>query len=170
MTVEPQQGDFGLVKINGWAGKAIRFGQYLNGDGFDDYEHAFLYLGEGLIIEAEPDGARINELTYTNVRWSTGIIDLTDKQRNRIAIAGFSFENVPYSAMDYFALASLRLKLPVTHGLEEYVKTSEHMICSQLVDKAYKYGGVQLFNDHRYEGEVTPGSLDMRLKNPHLFV
>jgi hypothetical protein len=167
---EPQQGDFGLVKINGDAGRLIRIGQALNGDGFDDYEHAFLYLGNSLIIEAEPGGARLNELAYKNVKWSTGIIPLTDKQRTRIAIGGFEFEHVPYSAMDYFALASLRLKLLVTPALENYVKTSKHMICSQLVDAAYAKAGVQLFNDHRYPGEVTPGSLDKRLKNPHNYV
>jgi cell wall-associated NlpC family hydrolase len=168
---EPQQGDFGLVKINGYAGRLIRIGQALNGDGFDDYEHAFLYLGNGLIIEAEPGGARINELTYTDVRWSTGIVPLTDKQRTRIAISGFTFEHVPYSAMDYFALAAHRVGANwVYPDLKRYVATSKHMICSQLVDRAYRNGGVQLFNDKRWDGDVTPGTLDKRLKNPHNYV
>lgn len=167
---EPQQGDFGLVKINGHAGRAIRFGQWLNGNGFADYEHAFLYLGNGLIIEAEPGGARINELTYTDVLWSTDYIDLAPKERTRIAISGFEFEHVPYSSVDYLALASLRLHLPVTQSLENYVKTSKHMICSQLVDRAWHNGGVKLFDDQRFDGEVTPGSLKQRLLSPHQFV
>ena len=170
---EPRQGDFGLVKINGAAGRAIRFGQWLNGDGFDNYEHAFLYLGEGLIVEAEPGtgGARIVELTYTDIRWSTGIVDLTDKERNRIAIAGFTFEGVRYSAMDYFALAAHRVGANwVYPHLQQYIRTSRHMICSQLVDRAYHNGGVQLFKDGRWDGDVTPGSLDKRLEHPELFV
>ena len=167
---EPLMGDFGLVRINGDAGRLIRIGQWLNRNGFDNYEHAFLYLGNGMIIEAEPGGARLNELTYTDVMWSTGHISLTDQQRTRIALVGTGFEHVPYSALDYFALAALRTRMPFTKKLEGYVKTSKHMICSQLVDRAYNLAGVELFKDGRFDGEVTPGALEQRLLHPNQFV
>ena len=33
------------------------------------------------------------------------------------------------------------------------------MICSQLVDEAYKRAGVQLFDDNRLPGDVDPNDL-----------
>lgn len=157
---EPRQGDFGLVPSKGDVGLLIRIGQWLNGNGFANYEHAFLYLGDGLIVEAEPGGAKVVELHYDTILWSTDAIDLTDPQRTKIAIAGHLCEGTPYSAMDYFALAAYRLKFGLLiPGLRKYVETSKHMICSQLVDKCYQDAGVQLFDDKRWNGYVTPAAL-----------
>lgn len=158
---EPQPGDFEVVKINGEAGKLIRVGQYLNGSGFADYEHARLYLGNGRCVEADPGGARIVAYDPTDGgMWSTGYIDLTTEQREIIVAAGIGYAkaHVGYSEADYFALAAHRLHIPVP-GLREYVATSKHMICSQLVDKCYQDAKVQLFKDNRWNGYVTPGDL-----------
>jgi hypothetical protein len=155
--------------MGGDSGKLIRLGQYLNGDGFGDYEHAFVFLGNDLIVEAEPKGAKMNALHYDNVMWSAGKFDLSVKQRMDICNAARGYIGTPYSAMDYFALAAKRLHLgPLIPGLRRYVETSKHMICSQLVDKCYQDAGFQLFKDDqnhgrhdtgRWNGYVTPGSL-----------
>jgi cell wall-associated NlpC family hydrolase len=156
---DPQPGDFELTKIAGEGGELIRIGQLLNGDGFEDYEHARLYLGGGQVLEAEPGGARIVPVgDYGDGLWSTGKILLTDAQRTAIVKAAHGYVGVPYSAADYFALAAHRLHIPAP-GLETYVASSGHMICSQLVDRCYQDAGVQLFDDHRWCGYVTPGSL-----------
>src|SRR2546426_23017 len=44
----PQPGDFGLCSIAGPVGTLIRVGQWLVGEGFREYEHAFI------VTEAEP--------------------------------------------------------------------------------------------------------------------
>lgn len=157
--VDPLPGDFGLVPMGGDAGRLIRLGQWLNGDGFADYEHAFVLVDGGMIVEAESGGARRTAMHYEKVLWSTGHVALTDAQRRGIVAAADGYVGTPYSAADYFALAAHRLDLPWSQALKGYVATSAHMICSQLVDRCYQDAGVQLFDDGRWCGYVTPGSL-----------
>lgn len=160
--VEIKPGDFGLVQISGEVGRLIRIGQFLNGDGYANFEHAFIYLGDGLIMEAEPGGARIANLSEydgRSIRWSSGLINLTDQQRNDIVRIARSFEGVPYSAADYFALAAHRFHIWVP-GLRHHIESSKCVICSQLVDRVYDLAGVHLFTDKRWDGYVTPGMLD----------
>jgi hypothetical protein len=164
----PQPGDFGLVAIRGNVGKLIRFGQWLNGDGFGLYQHAVLALSNGELIEAEPgrDGARIrpqSEYDGTNIIWSDW--DLTDTLRMDLDEAGRAREGVPYSALDYGALAAHRLRIPVP-GLRRYIDSSRHEICSQLVDQVYKDAGLTMFADGRWSGYVTPMALLRVLHGP----
>lgn len=167
MTDQHQPGDIILTQITGRIGKLIEFGQWLNGNGFIDFEHAALYKGDGTVIEAEPGGARERPLSDYTGRpqfWSTGILQLTDTQRMLIvnAAVGYTKANggkgVPYSFLDYDALAAHRLGIPVP-GLQRYIASTGHMICSQLVDQCYADAGVHLFTDDRWPGYVTPGDL-----------
>ena len=158
--VQPQPGDFGVVHMGGDAGKWIHIGEIVNGDGFGDYEHAFVYVGGGQIIEAEPGGARQAQVHYNSILWSTGIVILSLEQRMSIVEAAHKYVGTPYSAVDYFAIAAKRLGLGVlVPGLKAYVASSKHMICSQLVDQCYQDAGVHLFNDDRWPGYVTPAAL-----------
>lgn len=155
-------GRIGLVRIHGVPGSLIEFGQWLNGDGFTEWEHAFLDLGDGTVIEAEPGGARIRPLSEyddTEVYWCDAIYSqVSPAKRQLIADEAKKLVGTPYSAADYFALAAHRLDLPVP-GLKGYIQSSRHLICSQLVDLAYQLGGFQIFSDHRWDGYVTPGAL-----------
>lgn len=163
----PQPGDFGLTRIRGAAGVAIRAGQWLNGDGFADYEHAFLVLDRGEIIEAEPGGARIRPLAdYDGTPTVYSTWTLTDAQRAALAAAGRRYEGVPYSALDYAALTARRLHIPVP-GLREYIASTGHMmICSQVVDQIHLDADLHMFSDQRWPGFVTPGSLRQVLTGP----
>ncbi len=149
-------GDFGLVHMGGNAGKWIRFGQWLNGSGFADYEHAFVYVGQAGIVEAEPSGAHLTPLHYSGVRWSSGIINPTDAQRSAIVTAAKWYIDTPYSWVDYASLAARRLHIPAPH-LKAFVASSGHMICSQLVARCYADAGCPLYD--RWTGYVTPGDL-----------
>lgn len=169
-------GDYGLVTIPGRGGKLIRLGQFLIGDGYHDYSHAFVYVGDGMVIEADPDGAAYRPYNYDNaaVLWSSDIlhvdtgydlvpIELTDLDRTGICQAAMSYEGVPYSWLDYFAIAAHRFHTTNARKLQAYVHSSGHMICSQLVDQCYVDAGVHLFQDHRWPGYVTPGDLTQLL-------
>lgn len=158
--IQPQPGDFGVVHMNGRPGWWIHLGEIANGDGFADYEHAFVYMGGGDIVEAEPGGAKRTTIHYSHILWSTGIIPLDFAQRMLIVEAAKKYIGTPYSAADYFAIAARRLSLgPLVPGLKSYVASSKHMICSQLVDQCYQDAGVHLFNDGRWPGYVTPAAL-----------
>jgi uncharacterized protein YycO len=159
---EPQPGDFAVVRMGGNGGRLIRIGQWLNGDGFADYEHAYVHVGNGELVEAQPGGAELRPLSvYDNrpTRWSTGRIPLTDEQRRAVVAAARGYVGTPYSVADYFALAAHRFHLPVGPLLRKYVADSRHMICSQLVDQCYWDAGVHLFSDGRWPGYVTPADL-----------
>ncbi|MEV4558345.1 hypothetical protein AB0K51_15330 [Kitasatospora sp. NPDC049285] len=163
----PGPGDFAVVRMAGRTGRLIRIAQWLNGDGFADYEHAFVHVGDGQLVEAQPGGAELRPLSVYDgypTLWSTGRIALTDEQRTAIVAAARHYIGTPYSAADYFALAAARLGRPIAPLLRRYVADSRHMICSQLVDQCYQDAGVHLFTDHRWPGYVTPADLANLLK------
>lgn len=162
----PSPGDFGLVSISGIAGLGARIGQFLNGDGWTDYQHAFLVLDNGQILEAEPGGARIVPLSNydgTNAIYSTW--DLTDAQREAIVREARPLVGTPYSVLDYLSLAAHRLHIPAPH-LRRYIADSGHMLCSQMVDEVYLRAGLHMYQDQRWSGDVTPGDLVAALKGP----
>lgn len=152
-------GDFGLVPIPGIGGLLVRIGQWLNGDGFTQYEHAFVYVGDNQIVEAGPSGSHLSSLDeypYKSIAWYSA----PEARGRDIANVARGLIRIPYSWADYLALAAVRFRLPFsTKILRKYVADSGHMICSQLVDEAYQRAGVQLFDDGRLPGDVTPGDL-----------
>jgi cell wall-associated NlpC family hydrolase len=158
---DPQPGDFGLCSISGDVGRLIRLGQWLNGDGFTGWEHAFVFVGDGQIVEAMPGGARLADVSEYDGRpllWSTGRIPLTDGQRAAVAGAARGFLGVPYGFGDYLSLALLRFH--VRPGwVKRRVASNRTMICSQLVDASLLAAGVHLYADGRIPGDVTPGDL-----------
>jgi hypothetical protein len=162
MTTDVRPGTIGLVKMAAPAARWIRIGQFLNGDGAEDLEHAFVYLGNGQIIEAEPGGSKITSLHYGGVYWCTAIAKMLPAGAGITAVAR-GLEGVPYSFADYAALAARRLRIPVP-GLRGYVASTGHMICSQLADELYHRLGVEIFRDGRWPGYVTPGMLYQRDK------
>jgi hypothetical protein len=148
--------------MTGWGGRAIRLGQWLLGDGYADYEHAFIVtdavtdIRRELIVEAMPGGAQhvSNWHDPTRTLW----LRCPEEHREAVAGAALGFVGVPYSVADYFSLAARRFHIPAP-GLRRYIRSSGHLICSQLADAAADRGGWHLFDDRRWEGDVTPGDL-----------
>jgi len=150
-------GDIGLVTIRGDVGRLIQVGQWLDGDGSENYEHAFVSLGDGSVVEAEPGGARRDPLAkYAafDVVW----LQCPPQLGGAVAEAALRLLGTPYSFLDYAALATHRLRIPAP-GLRGYITDTGHLICSQLADEAARRGGWHLFADGRWSGYVTPGAL-----------
>lgn len=150
----PQPGDIGLVSIKGITGWLIRVGQWINGDGYANYEHAFIMVDPDTLVEAEPSGAIHTTFTDRPVLW----IHCPARYRRAVADAALELVGTPYSFADYLAIAAVRLHIP-SRALRRYVTSSKHMICSQLVDEAARRGGWDLFTDGRLPQDVTPGDL-----------
>jgi hypothetical protein len=164
----PLVGTIGLTQISGDVGRLIKVGQFLNGQGFRDWEHAFLLGPHGKILEAEPGGAKIGSVDeFSQIYWCTNIAaQYTEARLASIWESAQQYVGTKYSFLDYDALAAHRLHIPVP-GLESYIKDTGHMICSQLCDQAYKDKKAHLFAGV-WQGYVTPlglYNLDERIKN-----
>lgn len=169
---EPRPGDFGLTTISGAPGLGVRLGERLLGGGARSrYQHAFLVLDNGEVLEAEPGGAVIRPLSsYDGAQVTYSGWPLSDAQRVGIVKTGrIGLKGVGYSWLDYAAIAARRLGFG-TDGLQRFIENSGHMICSQLVDYAYLnpllVEPVHLFNDGRWPGYVPPSDLALVLKGP----
>ena len=175
--LSPQPGDFKCVPTGGFGGKAISVAEWLDGSAFGEYDHAYIFVGNpggmkpthyGYKVQAEPNGATCVSINTPGDSglggtWSTGHITLTYAQRDLIVKAALKYVGVPYSFLDYLALVEHRLHIPAP-GLKNYIASTGHMICSQLVDQCYLDAGVHLFDDGRWPGYVTPADLAALLK------
>ncbi|WP_042365354.1 hypothetical protein [Streptacidiphilus neutrinimicus] len=164
--VQPLPGDFAVTSVKGRVGFLISVGEWLNGSRFGHWDHAFVYVGDDQLVEAEPGGARLASLDEYQgrvVAWSTGHIELTEEQRAAVVTAARGYIGVPYSAADYMALALWHFHVRI--GWARRVMGSRaSMICSELTDAAYDDAGVHLFADGREPGDVTPADLALLIK------
>ena len=158
MKSTPQLGDFCLVRTPDLGGRLIRIGtdSYVN--------HAAVYVGDGRVIEARPSGAGYANVTqYENPKyylaWTTGLFNLTDQQRSKIVSWSIAQIGIKYSWLDIVALGFRCFNLGFPNLVEARIARSDKEICSQLVDEAYAFAGVHLFNDGRQPHDVTPGDL-----------
>jgi cell wall-associated NlpC family hydrolase len=123
------------------------------------FTHAFVYIGNGEVIQAQPGGASrvlLSEALDGRKRVAWSAFPLTDNERAVIVSAAKWYLGTPYSFLDYLAIAEARLLH--RRRLERYVSTTSHMICSQLVDECYRRAGIELFPG-RLPGDVAPGDL-----------
>lgn len=176
----PQAGDFGLLPTYGnlldrTAAWLIRWGTDA------PVNHAFIYLGDGQLVEAAPGGARrksLDEYDPAAVVWSTGRIPLTDRERDDIVrnADAIARGHVGYGWPDIIAIALAqhrtgRLVNPDLPGRQQpwwvrRIASMRTLICSQLIDICYEGAGVALFTDGRIPGLVSPGDLWRRLGSP----
>jgi uncharacterized protein YycO len=169
--VTPLVGDFGLVhRANGkWLD---HIAQDLIEWGTDsEFCHAFVYVGNGQIVEAIRH-VQVSPVTnYQDIVWSTGRLgpDVTPTglQRQAIARAAMSFVGQSYNALDIVAIAFEQARLGhLVDGDEWWVKrlSDDHMqICSQLVVNAYRLASLDLAPG-RLSGLVSPGDLGKLLR------
>lgn len=163
-------GDFGLVVGVDKVGRLIRLAETLNGDGKSLYSHAFIIVDDQddpTIVEAEIGGARYGKLSEYGKNVVVSSWPLDDPMRSRIVSSARSTIGTPYSALDYVSLALVHFHIR-PHWLLNYVANGGHMICSQLVDYTYNRAGLNMFNDGRFFGDVTPQDLTQVLNGPQI--
>jgi hypothetical protein len=172
----PRPGDFACVPVSGPVGVAITIGQYLDGDRFQFYDHTEVYVGQpdadgphGYTVSTYPAGPGRRALPCAATElpgslWSSGLIPLTPAQRSGICAWALAHQDTRYSFADYGALFLHMLHVPAP-GLEHFIRSTGHQICSQFVDAGYAANGVHLFSDDRWPGYVKPGDLSRLLQD-----
>lgn len=157
MAYEPRPGDYGVVRTNGWAAKLIQIGTVSR------WNHAFIYIGAGLIIEANPTGIAVSPVSkYPKIAWNQHE-SIDNDTRGKIVAAAHHFVGSPYGFFDIgnLMLRILGLKFLANTRFLERLAMRHGVICSELVSLAYRDSGVDLTGmpDHT----VTPGDLAERL-------
>lgn len=170
-------GGYFLTRIAGPAGFLIGLAQALCGEPSRWSHCGIIVSADGAIVEAERGGARLAHISEYAGRpvmvcdgpvWQAmaglDVVDhrgcgvCEDALRRDIADGALALVHVPYSALDYLALALLHLHLP-SAWVRQRVQRSGRAICSQLVDMALRRAGVHLWDDHRLPGDVMPADL-----------
>ncbi len=143
----PQQGDYCAVSTPWflrWHGLPVPdiFGILIRIGTRSWYCHAFIYVSEHTIIEAQSKGASLADpAKYAKCKkvWSKDA--LTDQQRIEIIANAKSFLGRPYGFLDilYLSLATLGFQW---NWLLKRVENQKRLICSQLVALAGEDAGV----------------------------
>lgn len=174
-TVNVEPGDFVVLPSPPPAGPVIEWAQWLQQvvdkrrlETPQRYEHAEIWLGDGLTASAYPARQGLRPLSGTpgdqpGALWSSGLITLTTAQRDAIVAWCYDHANVQYASLDYVALTAHSLGMG-TSWLQRSIASQGSMICSQYVDAAYLSAGSHLFTDGRWPGFVTPLDLAMLLE------
>lgn len=149
----PGLGEFGVTATGGWVGWVIR--KLCR----SSVNHAFIYVGKGLVVEAQPNGAQIARATkYTKAVWSKQ--NLSVHQRLMLIDNALSLVGTPYNFVDIAAQLFVRLfgwKAP--RWTLNRVSDPSRLQCAQLVDEVYHRSGLELFTDGRPEGLIAPSDL-----------
>jgi len=160
LVTTPRAGDFAVVDSGMRSSRLIRLGKALSRHGFMMFDHAVICSrvrgGTVYIVEAMRSGAQENVWRYGDHDhlWSTGQVR-TSASAGKAALA---YVDKPYSWLDYAAIAAHASHLWVP-GLRHYIRSTKHLIGSQLVDRAELDAGVHLFTDRRPRGYVRPSDL-----------
>ncbi len=155
----PEPGEFFVVRTEGWAGRLIRVGTD------SDVNHAGIYLGKGLTLEAQPGGAIYGHITQGQMDaalWSgmNPTWRLSRIEGEAVCTQAKTHHGDPYSWLDIACISlTILTRSHIPSVVSARLDNPHRNICSQLVDRVYEEAGVHLFTDGRPHGAVSPGDL-----------
>jgi hypothetical protein len=118
--------------------------------------HAFIYVGNGHVVEAAPPAARISPAaSHPDAIWNVRC-PLTAAQRDRICARALALVGRAYDYPAYTGFALRVLKVRDDAELDPVFKADHWRVCSDLVADCYAYAGIRL----------QPGLRDLSLSGP----
>jgi uncharacterized protein YycO len=150
-------GDLGIVKSNGLMARFIQVGT------MSRWNHAFVYVGNEMIIEAKPRGVVLSPLSdYDGVKivwnkhqeWNDEEVD-----REFIAEEAHKLLDLPYNWTNIarIILRSLGLKTLSNTKFMKKLAKKDGYICSEMVEELYSKSGNPLVS--KEPGVTSPGDL-----------
>jgi hypothetical protein len=121
--------------------------------------HAFVYIGNGQIIEAAPPAARVSPVaSHPDAVWNARF-PLTGAQRERICARARALVGCPYDYPAYVGFALKVLKLRDGAELDPVFKADHWRVCSALVADCYAYAGIRLGAALKEPNLISPADL-----------
>jgi hypothetical protein len=122
--------------------------------------HAFIYIGNGRIVEVAPPAVRIaSAASHPDALWNAHC-SLTAVQRQRICVRALALVGRPYDYPAYTAFALKVLKPSEGAELDPVFKADHWRVCSALVADCYAYAGIRLVPGLRDLSQVGAAGLD----------
>lgn len=151
-------GTYVCVDTPGFFSKVIELGTHSR------VAHAAVITGaDGAIVEAEPGGARLANLSEYKGRYVlvSPVEESTPEQRQIIVDAALHMVGVPYNDLAIVddGLESLGI---VWQWLAKAASSDHQLICSQIVASCGAVAGLDWMCGKKLTSEVTPGDLARR--------
>jgi uncharacterized protein YycO len=125
--------------------------------------HAFVYVGNGQIIEAEPPCARVSAAdSHPDAVWDVRE-PLTSTQRDMIVARAHALVGCPYDYPAYIGFALELLKITNGQELDPVFRDDHWRVCSALVADCYSYAGIDLTAGLKYPNLISPADLYNRI-------
>jgi hypothetical protein len=106
--------------------------------------HAFVYVGDGQIVEAVPPAVRVvTAASRPDAVWNLRY-PLTDVQRATICVRARALVGCAYDYPAYTGFALKVLKVDDGAELDPVFKADHWRVCSSLVAECYAYAGIRL--------------------------
>lgn len=143
-------GVFGVSHGSGVAGELIRHATASWAG------HAFLYLGNGMLVQGQPPVAALAPAgSHDDAIWAWRMWDALKAEhgwgdatikamQNKVVGRGHALVGVSYDFEAYAAFALEVLKLRSEEQLEDWFRRDTYRVCSALVADALMFGGVPL--------------------------
>jgi uncharacterized protein YycO len=121
--------------------------------------HAFVYVGNGQIIEAAPPYARVaSAASHPDAVWNVRY-RLTDAQRDAIVARAHALVGTPYDYPAYVGFALEVLKIRTGAELDPVFRQDHWRVCSALVADCYAFAGLHLEAGLKYPNLISPADL-----------
>jgi hypothetical protein len=143
-------GVFGLSHGGGLAGDLIRHATE------SSYGHAFLYLGDGVIVQGQPQVAALAKAdSHSDATWAWRMWDQLAAEhkwtpaqvkvvQDAVVLRGRALVGTPYDWAAYAAFASEVLHLAHGGAMQQFFEHNPRRVCSGLVADALTAGQIPL--------------------------
>ena len=153
----PAPGNYGVSHGSGMVGELIRHATESWAG------HAFVYVGNGMIVEAAPPATRISPAgAHPDAVWNLGE-PLTDVQRQAIVARAHALLGTPYDYPAYIGFALEVLKLRTAQQLAPEFVHDRWRVCSADVADEYGFAGIDLTAGLKCPNLVSPADLYDRI-------
>lgn len=125
--------------------------------------HAFVHIGNGLIVEGHTLVARVVPAdSHPDAIWNIRE-PLTDEQRLAIVAKAQALVGTPYDYSAYIGFALEMLKLRSEAQLDALFTRDSWRVCSALVADCYAYAGIDIDPGERVANLISPDDLYQRI-------